>query len=135
MSQPDTVTEPDHVKSSAEWAARSFRVFITAAAVVLFNQSLSAGEFMSGSYEFLNFHRLGASVAEFVVLFTAISAGVARFRRRYTSWPVGLTVLLLAAIQLQEFAGEERILSVHVPLGVSIITAVIGLTVWAWRES
>ena len=37
MNQPDTVTEPDHVESSPGWAVRSFRVFITAAAVVLFN--------------------------------------------------------------------------------------------------
>lgn len=135
MTQPDTVTEPDPVKTSPGWADRLFRVFITAAAVVLFNQSLSAGEFMSGKYEYLNFHRLGASVAEGVVVLAAISAGVARYRGRYTWWPVGLTALLFFAIQGQEFAGEERILSVHVPLGVSIITAVIGLTVWAWRES
>ena len=120
---------------SARWAVRGYRVLITMAAVVLFNQSLQAGEFMSGRYEFLEFHRLGATVAEFVVLFAAIAAGVARYRGRYPLWPAGVTGLLFVAIQLQEWAGEERVLSVHVPLGVSIIVTAIGLTVWAWRES
>ncbi len=125
----------DRSTKSARWAVRVFRVPITVAAVVLFNQSLSAGEFMSGRFEFLEFHRFGATAAEIVVLLAVIGAGWARFRRRYSWWPVGVTALLFVAIQGQEWAGEERVLSVHVPLGVSIIVTVIGLTVWAWRES
>ncbi len=125
----------DRSRKSARWAVRAFRIPITVAAVVLFNQSLSAGEFMSGRFEFLEFHRFGATAAEIVVLLAVIGAGWARFRRRYSWWPVGVTALLLVAIQVQEWAGEERVLSVHVPLGVSIIVTVILLTVWAWRES
>jgi len=133
----EAMTRPpeDRSPGSARWAVRGYRVLITMAAVVLFNQSLQAGEFMSGRYEFLEFHRLGATVAEFVVLFATIAAGVARYRGRYPLWPAGVTGLLFVAIQLQEWAGEERVLSVHVPLGVSIIVTAIGLTVWAWRES
>ena len=85
------------------------------AAAVLFNQSLQAGEFMSGRYEFLESHRLGATVAEFLVLLAAIAAGVARYRGRYPLWPAGVTGLLFVVIQIQEWAGEERVLSVHVP--------------------
>ncbi len=125
----------DRSTASARWAVRAFRVLITMAAVVLFNQSLQAGEFMSGRYEFLEFHRLGATVAEVVVLFAAIAAGVARYRHRYPSWPTGVSALLFVAIQIQEWAGEERVLSVHVPLGVSIIMTAVGVTVWAWREA
>ena len=120
---------------SVRWARRIFRILITVAAVLLFNQSLQAGEFMSGSYEFLEFHRFGATGAEFVVLFAAIAAVVARFRDGYSWWPAGLTALLWVGIQVQEFAGEERMLAVHVPLGVSLIVSVVLLTVWAWRES
>jgi len=125
----------DRSTKSARWAVRAFRVPITVAAVILFNQSLSAGEFMSGRFEFLEFHRFGATAAEIVVLLAVIGAGWARFRRRYPLWLVGVTALLFGAIQVQEFAGEERVLSVHIPLGVSIIVTVILLTVWAWRES
>ncbi len=120
---------------SARWAVRAFRVPISVAAVVLFNQSLNAGEFMSGRFEFLEFHRFGATAAEIVVLLAVIGAGWARFRGRYPWWLVGVTALLFVAIQVQEWAGEERVLSVHIPLGVSIIVTVILLTVWAWRES
>ena len=90
---------------------------------------------MSGRFEFLEFHRAGATAAEFVILLAIIGAGWARYRRRYPLWPAGVTALLFVAIQIQEFAGEERALSVHVPLGVSIIVTVILLAVWAWRES
>ena len=135
--ETEDLDEPvdDRSTKSARWAVRAFRVPITVAAVVLFNQSLSAGEFMSGRFEFLEFHRFGATAAEMVVLLAVVGAGWARFRRRYSWRPVGATALLFVAIQLQEWAGEERVLSVHVPLGVSIIVVVIGLTVWAWRES
>ena len=120
---------------SDRWMVRAYRIPITLAAVMLFNQSLQAGEFMSGKYEFLEFHRLGATVAEILVLLAVIGAGWARFRGRYPSWLVGVTALLFVAIQVQEWAGEERVFSVHIPLGVSIIVTAIGLTVWAWRES
>ena len=125
----------DRSTKSARWAVRAFRVPITLAAVLLFNQSLQAGEFMSGRYEFLEFHMLGASVASVVVGLAVVGAAWARFRGRYPSWVVAVTAVLFVAIRLQMWAGEKRALSVHVPLGVSLIVAVILLTVWAWRES
>jgi len=120
---------------SDRWAVRAFRIPITAAAVMLFNQSLQAGEFMSGKFEFLEFHRLGATISEYLLLLALAGAGWARFRGRYPLWPAGVTAVLFVAIQIQEWAGENRVLSVHVPLGVSLIVTVILLTVWAWRES
>lgn len=125
----------DRSTGSDRWMVRAYRIPITLASVMLFNQSLQAGEFMSGKYEFLEFHRLGATVAEILVLLAVIGAGWARFRGRYPLWLVGVTALLFVAIQVQEWAGEERVFSVHIPLGVSIIVTAIGLTVWAWRES
>ncbi len=133
--EPGNSPPDDRAREPDRWAVRAFRIPITIAAVVLFNQSLQAGEFMSGKYEFLQFHRYGATLAEFVVLFALIGAGWALYRGRYQWWPVGVTALLFVAIQVQEWAGEQRVLSVHVPLGVSIIVVAIGLTVWAWREA
>ena len=87
---------------SNRWAVRAFRIPITLAAVMLFNQAVNAGEFMSGRFEALEFHRFGATAAEILVLLAVTGAGWARFRRRYTWWPVGVTALLLVAIQVQE---------------------------------
>lgn len=150
-SKPDTQHDPemttqfenqdldeppdDRPTRSARWAAWAFRVLITVAAVFLFNQAVLAGQFMSGTFEALEFHALGATISEVVVLVAAVAAGVARFRGRYPLWPAGVTALLFVAINVQEFVGEQRILTVHIPLGVSIIVVVSGLTVWAWRES
>ena len=124
----------DRSTGSGRWAAWAFRVPITLAAVLLFNQSLNAGEFMSGKYEFLEFHMFGATTAWAVVGLAVVGAGWAWFRGGYPLWLVGVTALLFAAIRVQIWAGEQRALSVHVPLGVSIIVVAIGLTVWAWRS-
>jgi len=124
----------DRSTRSGRWAVWAFRILITAAAVLLFNQAVLAGQFMSGTFEALEFHAFGATISEVVVALAIVPAGWARFRRRYPLWPAVVTALLFVAINVQQFAGEERILTVHVPLGVSIIVVVSGFTVWAWRE-
>jgi hypothetical protein len=124
----------DRSTRSGRWAVWTFRVLITAAAVMLFNQAILAGQFMSGTFEALEFHAFGATVSEVLVALAIFPAGWARFRRRYPLWPAVGTALLFVAINVQEFAGEERILTLHVPLGVSIIVVVSGFTVWAWRQ-
>ena len=134
LENEDINNLPDRPSKADRWAIRAFRIPITLAAVMLFNQALNAGEFMSGRYEALEFHELGATAAWVVVGLAVVGAAWARFRGCYTWWPVVVTALLFVAIRLQTWAGEERALSVHVPLGVSIIVVVIGLAVWAWRE-
>lgn len=136
QNEKEDLDEPaeDRSTRSGRWAVWAFRVLITLAAVLLFNQAVLAGQFMSGTYEALEFHAFGATASEIVVALAIVPAGWARFRRRYPLWPAVLTALLFVAINVQEFAGEERILTLHIPLGVSIIVVVSGFTVWAWRE-
>jgi len=137
QNEKEDLDEPaeDRSTRSGRWAVWAFRVLITLGAVLLFNQAVLAGQFMSGTYEALEFHAFGATASEIVVALAIVPAGWARFRRRYPLWPAVLTALLFVAINVQEFAGEERILTLHIPLGVSIIVVVSGFTVWAWRES
>lgn len=125
----------DRAIGRGRWAVMVYRTMISIAAVVLFNQAVLAGQFMSGTIESLEFHSVSASVADGVVLLALIAAGVAKYKGRYSWWPVGWTFLLLVALQGQEFAGEQRILTIHVPLGVFLIMSVSWLTIWAWRES
>ncbi len=137
QNEKEDLDEPAEDRStlSGRWAVWAFRVLIALGAVLLFNQAVLAGQFMSGAYEALEFHAFGATASEIVVALAIVPAGWARFRRRYPLWPAVLTALLFVAINVQEFAGEERILTLHIPLGVSIIVVVSGFTVWAWRES
>lgn len=140
MTTHEVTTEPsgpidDGVTKTGRWSALTYRVLIAVVAVMLFNQAILAGQFMSGTFEALEFHRLGASAAGAVSLLAAIAAGVARFKKRYPLWPALTTLLLFVAIQVQEFAGEQRMLAIHIPLGVLVIMLSAWLTVWAWRES
>ncbi|MCZ6461826.1 MAG: hypothetical protein O6705_06265, partial [Actinobacteria bacterium] len=64
----------DRSTRSGRWAVWAFRILITAAAVLLFNQAVLAGQFMSGTYEALEFHAFGATASEIVVALAIVPA-------------------------------------------------------------
>jgi len=110
-----------------------FRVTMTVAAVLLFNQAIFAGRMLSGSFPALHTHRENATVAGIAVLAAAGCAVPIRWPGRGPLWPAlaGLGLFLLVALQI--LLGFSRVLVVHVPLGVSIILLGALLTIWSWR--
>ena len=106
---------------------------MSAAALLLFNQAVFAGRFLSGSFTALHTHRENATVAGLAVL---VAAGCAVLLRRPGGgplWPAFACLGLFALIALQIVAGFARLLTVHIPLGVTVIGLAAALTVWAWR--
>jgi hypothetical protein len=110
-----------------------FRVTITVAAVLLFDQAIFAGRILSGSFPTLQTHRDNATYAGLAVLVAASSAILIRWPGRGPIWPALAVLGLFALIAAQIVVGFARLLTVHVPLGVSIIVLAVLLTVWAWR--
>jgi hypothetical protein len=110
-----------------------FRVTMTVAAVLLFNQAIFAGRMLSGSFPALHTHRENATYAGIAVLTAALSAIPIRWPGRGPLWPALAGLGLFALIALQILLGFSRTLIVHVPLGVSIIMLGVLLTIWAWR--
>jgi len=129
---------PDHspalrARYSVRWTHLPFRVVITAAAVLLFDQAVFAGQFLAGTFGALHTHRENATVAGLTVLGAAVAAVPVRWPGKGPIWPVFACLGLFGLIALQIVLGFARVLAVHVPLGVSIILLVTLLAVRAWR--
>lgn len=116
------------------WHYWPYRITLTIAAVLLFNQAVFAGQFLGGSYPSLATHRENATYAGIAVLVAALAAIAIRWPGRGPVWPMAATFGLFGLIALQIVLGFLRLLEIHIPLGVSIIVLVVLLLVWAWRR-
>jgi heme A synthase len=111
-----------------------YRLCMSAAALLLFDQAVFAGQFLGGSYPALGTHRENATVAGVAVLVAALCAGLLWRPGRGPVRPLIGTIALFGLVALQIAIGFARTLTVHVPLGVAIIGMSVGLTVSAWRH-
>jgi hypothetical protein len=110
-----------------------FRVVITAAATLLFDQAVYAGQFLVGAFPALHTHRENAAVAGITVLAAALAAVLLRWPGGGPWWPMLACLGLSGLIAVQIGLGFGRVLAVHIPLGVTIIGLAAALAVWAWR--
>jgi hypothetical protein len=120
-------------RKGSGWVYWPFRVVVSAAGVLLFNQAVFAGQFLSGTFGALHTHRENATVAGIVVLAAALAAVLIRWPGRGPSWPILACLGLFGLIALQIMLGFARVLTMHVPLGVAIIVLAVLLVIWAWR--
>ena len=117
----------------AGWTLWPLRISATVAAVLLFDQAVFAGQFLSGTFTALHTHRENATYAGLAVLATGVCAVLLRWPGRGPLWPVIACLGQFALIGLQIALGFARVLALHIPLGVVIILGWIHLTVWVWR--
>lgn len=104
------------------WA---FTVLIAMVAVAYLAQATLAGQFLSGSYPALRLHQLVATGSD-VLLFLAVAAGaVLRWGARGPIWPLLVALALLTANQVQNVAGAERWIWLHIPLGAAMLAAAV----------
>ncbi|MFI5913215.1 hypothetical protein [Dactylosporangium sp. NPDC051541] len=110
-----------------------FRIAMSTTAVMLFDQAVFAGQFLAGTFGALHTHRANATYSGIAVLVAAAAAVPLRWPGRGPLWPVLACLGLFGLIALQIVLGFQRLLTVHVPLGVAIIGLAAGLAVWSWR--
>jgi hypothetical protein len=115
------------------WVRWPFRVVMSVAGVLLFDQAVFAGQFLSGTFGALHTHRENAKFAGITVVLAAVAAVPMRWPGRGPLWPVFACLGLFGLIGLQIALGHARVLAIHIPLGVSIILLAGGLVYWAWR--
>lgn len=131
-SSPERLRGP-RAGGAGRWTYLPFRVIVTAAALLLFDQAVFAGQFLAGTFGSLQTHRENATVAGIVTLGAAIAAVPVRWPGKGPIWPIFACLGLFGVIALQIALGFARILAVHVPLGVSIILLTTLLAIRAWR--
>jgi hypothetical protein len=116
------------------WHYWPYRIALSIAAVLLFNQAVFAGQFLGGSYPSLATHRENATYAGIAVVVAALASILIRWPGKGPWWPLAATFGLFGLIALQIVLGFLRLLEIHIPLGVSIIVLAVLLVCWAWRR-
>jgi hypothetical protein len=133
-----TSTPPATTSSSAApaWPLWTYRIVATLAAVLLFVQSILAGQFIADKHDKLAFmlHRENAIISVVVVLVLVVAAIL-------TVWPGGgrksvlpRAIGLLVVTAGEAVAGFTKLTALHVPLGVLLIGIAAMMAVLSWRR-
>jgi hypothetical protein len=97
-------------------------------------QPVLAGRYLSGDVQAIDLHRINAGVVTAFDAVQLICAIVFTWAGRGRSWPIYASLATALAVEVQVGVGFERVLAVHIPLGVSIIVTQVLVTVWLFRS-
>jgi hypothetical protein len=109
------------------------RVLAVLASLSAIGQPVLAGSYLGGEVDAIAIHELNAHIFTGLGVFQMVAAIVFVWGGRGRTWPLYGSLGLVLAVQVQVFAGFEGPVALHIPLGVSIISMQILLTVWLFR--
>ncbi|HWD63328.1 MAG TPA: hypothetical protein VG369_12580 [Humibacter sp.] len=111
-----------------------FRVVVTLHLLAVIAQPVFAGVYLSGDFDALGWHEMGANIVTgfgYAQLIVAIVA----FVRLRVRWALPMSIGVAVAETLQYYVGEHGPLWLHIPLGVAIVVALVMQFVTVWRRS
>lgn len=126
---------PDQDQPVRRWPILLFRTVVTCEAALAFLQAVLAGGFLSGHYGALNLHAVNAIVTTGVALVQTVIALLLWRLTGAAGKPAAMSMALFAAEAVQSTLGDNRILAVHVPLGVLIVVATVMMLGSVWRTT
>jgi hypothetical protein len=109
------------------------RTLVSAHVVAILAQPVFAGVYLSGDFDGLSWHAIGADVVTSIGYLQLIAAIVVWARAR-RAWPFLATLAVVAAETVQYFAGLDGALWLHFPLGVLTIAGLVLLFVAVWWQ-
>lgn len=130
-AQPEPSPQPQLSRRAAR-VLDLLRVLISLHVVLIFGQPVFAGLYLSGDYDSLNLHALGADLVSYLSYLQLLVALVL-WLVKGPRWLFAASLLLTLGETAQYFAGLAGALDLHLPLGVALITGAALLTVAAWR--
>ncbi|SHN05756.1 hypothetical protein [Cryptosporangium aurantiacum] len=107
------------------------RLGLTVHALCVVAQPVLAGRFLDGDYDAISAHSLNGSVLPASGMLVGAVA-LAYLIAGGAVWPLLAFSALWLAEGFQIGAGYARVLAIHIPLGVAIVVAALGLTIWSW---
>jgi hypothetical protein len=121
--------EPRRVR---RWTLVLFRAAITLEALLVLGQPVLAGDYLSGRYDALRLHEANAMATAGVAVLQLVAAVLLRRPGGGPRWPIGGATALVAGEAGEIVLGFHRVLAVHVPLGVLLVTGVALQLARAW---
>ncbi|BCJ56177.1 hypothetical protein Asp14428_76520 [Actinoplanes sp. NBRC 14428] len=131
LGSPETTGKVARV--ARPWAYWPLRVVALVETVLIFDQAVYAGRFLSGDFPALHVHRENATYTGIVLLVQLIAAVLLRWPGGGPLWPAFYTAGMFGLIALQIVLGFSRSLVIHVPLGVGLVVVTVLMLVWVWR--
>ena len=110
-----------------------FRAVVSAHVAAIAGQPVFAGVYLTGDFDGLRWHAIGADVLTSIGYLQVIVA-IAVWVRLRRAWPFLATIAVVAAETVQYFAGLDGALWLHIPLGVMTVAAVVLQFTAAWRH-
>lgn len=135
MTQTLTAPPVDAVQPGPRRTLTVLRFIAVLHTVAAVAQPLLAGVYLGGDVDALALHELNAHIVTGLGFFQFIAAIVFVWRGHGRRWPLWASLAMVLVVQLQVGLGFEGEVAVHVPLGVSVISMQILLTVWLFRAA
>ncbi|MFJ9771459.1 hypothetical protein ACIRVF_09455 [Kitasatospora sp. NPDC101157] len=126
MSSPPAASAP-------RWPLILLRITATTQALLAVLQVVLAGSFLDGTYDSLGDHEGNGMTLATVVVVQLPVAFFVRRAGRGPLWPLWTTAVLAVAVSGQIGVGYARAVSVHVTLGVLLVSGILFGLVGAWR--
>jgi hypothetical protein len=111
--------------------ARIYQAASWLVVVAYLGQAVFAGQFLSGTYFALRLHQYGGTVSDVVVFLAAFVGALLRWHGKGNAWPFWVAVGLLVTNQVQNGAGAARLISLHIPLGASMLAVAVAAALTA----
>lgn len=135
--EPQSIAEPaapPEADPAAERTAASgwvLRAVATAHLLAGFAQPVFAGVYLSGDFDGLSWHVVGADLVSALGL-AQTAAAVAVWIRVRRAWPFWASLALALGATAQYFAGLEGALWLHFPLGVALVAGISAVFAAVW---
>jgi len=114
---------------------RVLRVVAVLHSLAFLAQPVFAGGYLMGDVDSLTLHDINAFVITGLDVVQLVSAIVYFWGGRGRAWPIWASLAVALAVEVQVGMGYERLLVVHLPLGVALTVAQILTTVWLFRAA
>ncbi|OHV35365.1 hypothetical protein BCD49_04665 [Pseudofrankia sp. EUN1h] len=109
------------------------RVVAVLHALAFLGQPVLAGEYLEGDVDALALHDANAIVVTGLDVIQLVCAIAFVWKGRGRAWPIWASLAIALLVEVQVGMGYERLLVVHLPLGVSLVVGQILTTVWLFR--
>jgi hypothetical protein len=120
--------------SAPTWPLWTYRIVATVAAVLLFIQSILAGQFIADKHDKLAFmlHRENAIIASVVVLILVVAAILSVKPGGGSRLVLPRAIGLLVVTAGEAAAGFAKLTALHIPLGVLLIGIAAWMAISSW---
>jgi hypothetical protein len=106
------------------------RVAAVLHSLTFLGQPVFAGGYLMGDVDALAWHDVNAVVVTVLDVIQLVCAVIYFWKGRGRAWPIWASLAIALAVEVQVGMGFERLLVVHLPLGVSLTVAQILITIW-----